>query len=376
MRPYLLFSLLFLVPFVVFPLGISPFETPKVFVTEALIEVLLIVTILKTSTFPKKLHKRKAFIAICLLFLLSLIHLVFFGPLRLADGEASSSVSLFGNAFRLQGVFFLWHLLIFCVLSSMVRLPKAPYFVFLGLLALQLALSLFLGSNASERAYGTLGEPNSLAAFAVFFWPFVYFYKEKVPAWAWISSLVLSTGIILLSGSRSGLIAFGIQVVFLFAVTKLSLSIKKTVLLCFMLIAASYSLPFFENVGTFENRASVWQAAVVGGLQKPFLGYGFGNIEQGLKAGSIALENPVRFQFVDSAHNIFLDFWLQGGLFGLAIITIIITITIINFIQRADTKNLILMIGLLTVLSFNPMSVVVFIWFWWLIGQGETYKDV
>ena len=92
------------------------FETPKVIVGEILIEVLVLLTFLK-SRFQLRINPFTG--AVALLFLLSLIDLIF---LR-------TDTTLFGNPFRLQGVFLLWHLLVLAVVSSAISLPKRAYFL-------------------------------------------------------------------------------------------------------------------------------------------------------------------------------------------------------------------------------------------------------
>ena len=74
------------------------FETPKVIAGELLIEILLVLTFLK-GRFKLSLNPFSG--AVALLFLLTLIDLIFLRTIT----------TFFGNPFRLQGVFLLWHLL-------------------------------------------------------------------------------------------------------------------------------------------------------------------------------------------------------------------------------------------------------------------------
>lgn len=114
MNSYFIQFLLFFLPLIVFPFGISPFEIPKVILVEAVIDMLLIVTIWNTKNFS---FKNVSYIQLLIygsIGVLSVIHLFFF----------TTSTTFFGNIFRLQGVFLLWHLLLFSLLSSQIDMQK------------------------------------------------------------------------------------------------------------------------------------------------------------------------------------------------------------------------------------------------------------
>lgn len=360
MTTFLLVFLLFFLPFVFWPFGISPFEAPKVIAAQIAIEILLVVSFLSTpiglERFKRWIKSRMiSFSLIAGLIILSLLGLVIF----------PSATNFFGNQFRLQGIFLLWHLLVFSLLSSRFNLDKVPKFIYLLSLILILATIPFLGGNENGRAVGLMGEPNALAASAIFILPFVFFkQKNFIKIIGVISALI----IIFLSGSRSGLIAILIQFIFLFLTSKYSL--KKGFIVSFVLLTLSLSLPIIEGGGWFENRAVIWQTALLTGLESPILGHGFGNIEHALHQTSITLNNMIQYQLVDSSHNIFLDFWVQGGFVGLFLFIVILIQAFKKLISQSKTLELTALIGLLTVMSFNPVSVVTLVGFWWIIGQG------
>lgn len=356
----LLVFLLFFLPFIFWPFGISPFEAPKVIAAQIAIEILFILSIL---TNPIKLEKIKPWIKsrkvhiflIGGLIILSLLDFVIF----------PSTTSFFGNQFRLQGIFLLWHLLVFSLLSSRFNLDKVPKFIYLLSLILVLVTIPFLGGNENGRAVGLMGEPNALAALAIFIFPFVFFkQKNLVKIIGFISALI----IIFLSGSRSGLLAIFIQFLFIILASKYSL--KKGFIVTFIFLLLGLSLPIIEGGGWFENRAVIWQTVVLSGIESPVLGHGFGNIEQALHQTSISLNNMIQYQSVDSSHNIFLDFWVQGGFVGLFLLITILIHVFKNLISKSKTLELTALIGLLTVMSFNPVSVTTLVGFWWVVGQG------
>lgn len=354
----IVFILLFFLPLLVVPFS-SPFEAPKVILAEILIEVLTFSFFIRTSReVIIKIAKSPKVRLIFGLVILSLIHLIFF----------RSPITFFGNPFRLQGVFLLWHLLIFSVISSSIKLDQIPKFVYLiSLLGLFLG-TLIMGGNEAGRAVGTLGEPNALAGAAIFIWPFAWFYRipSKFPI-KWIYLLIVLV-VIFLSGSRSGLLALAIQVIFL-TLTSLRSTTKSTIL-CLILIALGFILPLVEGGGWFENRSQVWSTALISGLQNPIFGSGFGNMEYTLKQTSRLINNNIQYQYVDSSHNFLLDFWVGGGILGLILIISILYISLLGLTRSKNRLLLCAFLGVLTVMSFNPVSVVTLLAFWFLIGQG------
>lgn len=353
--------LLFFLPLVVFPIGVSPFETPKILVAQVAIEILLLVFIFKKGFVALQGLTLQGVIIFALIFALSILHLFF---------QEQSGI-FFGNVFRLQGVYMLWHLILFAVLSSTLSYKDIPTLVpRISLILLFLSIFLF-GANDSGRLVGTLGEPNALAAVAVFLLPMLFSSSKRGQG---IVFAVLIALIVFLSGSRSGLLAISIESVFLLLCYKVGLPLKKSILISIALLLASLFLPFtkqdltFEN--RYENRAEIWKTAWAAGYEKPFLGWGFGNISLALQNTSFSLSNNLRYQFVDSAHNIFLDWWVQGGIIGIILITSLITYSSVRLLQRKQIIELTVLLGLLAILSFNPVSIVTLLQFWWLIGQS------
>lgn len=358
---YLIFSILFLLPLLVFPWGASFFETPKVIVGEVLIELILAIIFITNTRLLKSFNKFQLAI-LFLIIVLSVVHLVF---LR-------TNTTFFGNTFRLQGIFLLWNLLIFSLISSKIKL-KIPFKqVFFILLLVLLIPAVFL-VNSSGRGLGTLGEPNALAATAVFLWPFMFFRQNKILGK--VKTAVLALIIILFSGSRSGLVAFSAQIIFISLNQKLKLPINKSFVAALVVLVLSLVLPFIEGGGWYENRAEIWQTALAAGFKNPIFGAGFGNMEKILPEVSKQMANNIQYQYIDSAHNLFLDWWVQAGLLGVLALCALIFKTFNNFIKTQKTLEITLLLGVVGVMLFNPVSVVTLIAFWWLIGLGFASFD-
>lgn len=357
-------TLLFILPLLVFPFGISYFETPKVILAQVLIDLLAVVWFLKTARINFKSFSKTQLVLSLALLALTILQLIVFNPGQL----------LFGNVFRLQGIFLLWHLLIFSLISSTLKLPGKTSTLALFSLTALVVLALIFGQNLTGRAIGTLGEPNALAATAVFFFPFA-FLKQKLPVK--ILSFISAMLIIILSGSRSGLVAFILESIFL--LLSIKFTIKPALVFILILLFLSLTLPFLEarqrpNLPEFrfENRAEVWQTAYQAGLKSPIFGHGFGNITKPLNTSSILLSSNIQYQFVDSSHNIFLDFWVQGGILGLGILVSLIVFSIKGLVKNSKILELAASVGVLTALSFNPAGITTLLAFWYLLGQGFT----
>lgn len=360
-------ALLFLLPYVVFPVGVTPFETPKVLIAELLIATLVIAKATRTQlkTF---IQNNIFFLLFLLLLLFSLFHLVF----------QPTSIAFFGNQFRMQGVFLLWLLLALAFASTEVRLKKMPVWTITLLLTVHLFAAIFIITTTDGRAVGTLGEPNALAAIAIFLWPFLWLSQKesRLSAILQIVSMLLAVCIIYISGSRSAMIAFVIQNIFLLLGLSRVLSFGKTVIVSLLLFSLSLLLPaVIDRQTVYENRTEIWKTALFAGYEHPIVGWGFGNTEIALKEYNQKLYNRLRGYYVDSSHNIFLDWWVQGGYIGLSLFVVLLYCTFRIFIQQKDIVKLSLFLGLLTVMSFNPVSVVVLVQFWWLIGQATSNKD-
>ena len=150
----------------------------------------------------------------------------------------------------------------------------------------------------------------------------------------------------------------------------------KALTIALILMLSSLILPFFDKSKIFENRLEVWQVSLKTAWQKPILGWGFGNVEYALEKTAKSFNyNFVRYQYVDSAHNLWLDWFIQGGAIGLLIIIFLTFKAFINLSVLNHKRELVALLGIITAMSFNPASIVTLAAFWWLIGLGFSNKS-
>lgn len=305
---------------------------------------------------------------ITLIGLISVYHLLF----------SSSDLSLFGNPIRFQGTFLLWHLMAFSLISCAVVIKKIPSILPIFAAFLLLASALVLNTNINGRSVGTLGEPNALAATAIFIWPFIFFAQKlaaKLSILAKLAAIIFAVEIIYISQSKSALVALLIQLILLVLIKFLKLSNARAVAIALILLFLSYTLPFFDKSKIFENRQEVWQVSLKTALEKPVLGWGFGNVEYALEKTAKSFNyNLIRYQYVDSAHNFLLDWWIQAGFVGLLAIIYLVLKSFFNLAEQNNQKELLAFLGIIAVMSFNPASIATLAVFWWLIGKGFYRK--
>lgn len=363
---FLIAFVLFILPLIYIPFIPLGFETPKVIIFETLVELICITMIMQN----KLSRPTSRFFVVCFagVILLSFYSLLFH----------FSSTSLFQNPIRMQGIFLLWHFVFWAYFSAYIVPPVSFSFLPLISLGVLFLSALFLHEPVSYRSVGLLGEPNALASVAVFLFPWILFSKSvftKKKNILFLGFAIISTlGIVFLSGSRSGLVAIGIEMI-VWILTKNKLFTPKIILMIGVsIIVLSLLLPFNKQQSSWEDRGTIWKIAIQAGALHPFLGWGFGNITQALHQTASNVQSPLTYVYVDSSHNIFLDWWIQGGIVGFGILVSFIIYAFKSFLQKNDGFGITLLLGLITVVSFNPASIATLVAFWWLIGR--SFKEI
>ncbi len=352
--------LLFILPFVVFPLANQYFEPPKVLISELLIELILLCSFFNLN--KKLLLKQldlKSFLLIGILLVLAIFSSI----------KDHASINFFGNSYRLQGPFLLIHLYLFSLITAAVsklKLPKISHSVLLWLLVGMGLLTQWVGITKNDRMVGTLGEPNTFAALVVVFLLFALFDSKR---YLHLLDIALALTGVWLSGSRSGVIALVMVILaYLLDLKKVSLSVITIILT--VIFGLSLLLPQVEKSEGIDNRLEIWRVSLAAPTENIFLGMGFGRIEQSIKLSSEKLDSVIKYQRVDSAHNIFLDYWIQGGLLGAVAFTALIISVLINLLKNKLVVETVCLFVTMTMLSFNPLGVSTLIFFWWTIGRG------
>lgn len=362
---------------IVLPLFSLRFEPPKVLIAQLLVQFILVYVIL-TGKFSLKRVSKPLIYMLGGLFLLSLYHLL----------SSPTSQNWFGNVFRLQGTILFWHFLMLCLIAQNSYFRLKERYIYLCSLIGLCAGAFIYGSNSAGRLIGSLGEPNALGAVMVLVFPFVFLSFKSIFIRGF--TLLMSLVVINFSQSKSALIAWGLQLVFLSLLKILKVSKKSYILastVTIFLILVSLALPILEreyflmtNTNPFnyrfEDRSEIWYVSGVAGLDSPVIGSGLESIQEKIKETSTKLNLNSQYLIIDSSHNLLLDYWVWGGAIGLLLILALILLAIINMVKKEMMLELTVFIGLLTVLSFNPTTVSVLAGFWWIIGRSFAKSEI
>lgn len=360
------YFLLFGLTFFVLPVGRSPFEVPKVFAAVAFITAASLLVFIKHHLYFLQgniLHKPKLIFSV-LLASLAVYHLF---------SSAFSELLLWGNAWRSHGtILYLSLFLLFLVAGKLpfnISIFNKLSFYSLILLAL---FTLIIGPRGSFRFIGPLGEPSSLGAAVLFLYPLTTGLTDKKQKYI---SLMLSLVLIFLTGSRIPIVGFLMEICLL-NIQRYRKTFSVGILALTTLLIFSAFTPFLpknlpdEYFLRFEDRSQIWETSFIAAQQSPILGTGFGSAQDVIYKVAWDTSSFLRFQSVDHAHNIFLQWWIMAGPFGSLILLSLIILSIRNLYKSQSFVLLSILAGLLVVQLFNPVSVVTLVHFWWLLGIG------
>lgn len=364
MNELLTYFLLFAVPFLVIPLGFNQFELPKV--------IALILTIIILLAFYIMLFVKKRNVSISKVKILLIITLLIISFYHLIAANFSLPL-LWGNIWRPQGTVIYLGLLIIFVLADKLpfKIKNNSQLATLSLVILFLA-TLLIGPRESFRFIGPLGEANALGASVIFLFPFGWQHPKYRKL-----SLVISLILILLSGSRSAILGFSAELIILLLVKlpKVFVWAVTSFLIIFIIsIVFPFShrlIPVSFNI-KYESRADIWSTSFQAALNAPLLGTGFGSVQEMIHSQAEKTQSLLRVQSIDHAHNLFLNWWIENGLIGLLILLYIIYRSLQNLIVQKSWTLLSILVGLLIVQIFNPLSIANLIHFWYILGISFT----
>lgn len=345
--------------FVIMPFGDNQFELPKVLAAIVSLTLLFLLTLPRLFAKPWKINLR--IICFIVLIAIALFHLFF---------PTYPDNLLLGNTWRPHGTILYLNLFLLFFIAPKLPFNKATVAKFsLCSLPVLLVSTLLIGSKNSWRFIGPLGESTALGSVVLFLFPFTALLQRKYQ----ISSLILSFVLILLSGSRMALVGLLAEIILLYLPHHKKLFKTGLVGLGTLLIF-SLITPFLprqlpaEYFLRFENRNEIWAVSYSAAFKSPLLGNGFGSVQDVIREQAWKDNNFIRFQSVDHAHNLFLNWWLMSGAVGTLILLVIIITSLKNLIASRSQILLSILIGLLIIQSFNPVSVVSLVHFWWLLG--------
>lgn len=183
-------------------------------------------------------------------------------------------------------------------------------------------------TDVGERAMGNLGQPNQLATLLLMgMMALTYVYQQKIVGrLGWAMAMVFMTLVLVMTGSRAGMLSVLVLTVFLIWKSRCeALGITRVDVLVWVLgyVLGNLMLPYLaelllmgggrsiESLTHTNDRWVIWQQIVHGIHAAPWVGYGWGQTAAAQMAGALVVpgDQPVTY-----AHNFVLDLLVWNGL--------------------------------------------------------------
>ncbi|HPJ16910.1 MAG TPA: O-antigen ligase family protein [Candidatus Woesebacteria bacterium] len=271
--------------------------------------------------------------------------------------NSSLTISIFGQYYRYQGIITLFCFLEFyyLIVISKYQISKVKALIFLsGILNCLFVIGQFLFNSASfyGRYTANLGNPNFTGGFLALCFGFsnILFFPLFLVA-------------ILLTGSRSALLALGVMMVIrLFGLIKN----KKIASVFILAIVLGLVLVFPKReISSFDSRFEIWNKAIVAIGNKPVIGYGVENFDRAFTSVLGNLDFDLKNIRVDKAHNELLEYTVAGGILaGLLYGSIIIY----SLLKIKENWLVATFVGYLIISSLNVMSVAEYLFFFLILA--------
>ncbi len=284
-----------------------------------------------------------------------------------------------GNQYRPQGELIYLALGAWFLFSERLNLSPKTWGN-LGLFSLVgLAVSaVLIGPREGWRFIGVLGEPNSLAAGSLFYLALTM-YLSGYRRWI---GVLLAIGLVIASGSRGGV--YGLILMVLWWIgwkwrwwrwSMLAVSAIGFILLTILVLRVGDLT--LEKPGVYqENRAQIWRVSWEMGAQNPLIGVGFENFEKAFKDRTAETNKEIQFLTVDSAHNLWLQWWASGGIIGVLLIIWLVGRAGWEYWNKDKPVWFISLVGLLAVQFFTPVSIIILAYFWWVLAEIPSKDQV
>lgn len=320
-------AILFLVPFVplvIEPYWLFPFVTGKALAFRFLVLALSTATVALLFFRQIQIKPSPQLTALGVLLLTMMV----------ADVTAPSYLlAIWGNYERMGGFIELAYLAAYTVILT--ALVGENWRIYLSLLASASlavsALAIFLHSTTFIRfpqadMWTVLDNPSYLGEYAMM-GLFLCLYLAKDWKW-WLLGAAVEIPTIYLSGSRGALIGVCAGLAFYAYLNAGSLARKVSITAILGLIAFAaldQSNQLWVRTAAIANdpRVNLWQWALHGFSERPWFGWG----HEGFRYVFIQFGHIMSYQPFDRAHNLILDWLVQGGVVGCAAYLSLIGVT-------------------------------------------------
>jgi O-antigen ligase len=377
-------------PFIFWPSYRLPYEIPRVIFIIFWIELLGIIGFLGSLIKPPNLIYNHL--------LPVLIISMFFIAVITAFTGVNLTQSIWGNYFRLDGLYTLTHLVglyfIVCLYWKNSWRILTSLMITVGATGLSIWTIIVFGINEFKPGYDlwnpipvgiSFGQPNFLAGYLLLTLPFIlYLQKNYRQSYIKISCVILEMsvtlaifitqsvasslliclwwlGIIIIKGKKSLLIYGSISAILVISVSGIFFLNQRQ---------KKFSWDYQP-----ESRTRIMIKTLLGATTRPILGWGWANVDAAF--AKIPYPFPVETDlYVDKAHSQILEIFTTSGILGLSTYLSIIVYLLFTLIQQFKANNFSdWHIALFTVLLIyllhsqtNVTSIAEEIWFWIVAG--------
>lgn len=337
-------------PLFFWPYARIPFEVPKVSFVLRWVEILALTAVLGSSTLLFKKKKLSVWLIGALIgFLAIAVIASLFG--------ADLIKSIYGNAYRGDGLLTLFHLVGFALLCMLIAQKKwwqhTALWISVGVWITSIwsvleAFRFYLLHDPSVHLWPnggvgvSFGQPNFLGGYFLVTLPFaVYVWQTRVKK---SEKLLVAAAIFLqilalcLSFSKGSMLGIPLLILgYLLLKWKKPNWVLALTLLCIG-IFVSVSVLYYRTDFVPESRERIYNKVILGYLQRPILGWGWANVDHAFQSSvwPIAILHDVN---VDKAHSLVLESLVTTGPIGLTFYLGILAIVYFKLYKNLKTKN-------------------------------------
>ncbi|MFA5133258.1 MAG: O-antigen ligase family protein [Patescibacteria group bacterium] len=395
-----------LAPLVFIPQVIFSTVLGKMIYFQIIVEIIFPFYIYLIIAYPEARPKISSLTKIILAFFIVLVVTSLFG--------ADFHKSFWGDDQRMRGIFSLLHFLAFyfyvitCFCGERDKKNILRFAIAIGM-----AIGLFaflerynpefsidkvsVKNLSSHRVISTTGNPIFLAGYMLFiFFLSAYFFLKNKDWFRPIAAIAAAISLltVFFTETRAAFLGLGAGVVLSFFYLFFLLPKKQKIFLfggflcALAVVLIMFNLGYFSRLISRFNDASVsgrfllWKTSLESFKEKPLLGWGLENFDYAFDKNYDAkfLRNGMTETWADRAHNLYLDFLVMSGIFGLIAFLAILLFPAIKMLrertaEKAPLFGLLAAFGFFSIFSVESPDVFLMLFFVLAIIDNEIYKN-